>query len=206
LQAKGLCLLKLKIDSKYTGLYGRTILVLTTAVPGKLINTQHFSSGDIVSVSENSVPPSQLANVKTLISGTVTKVAAQSVSVAIDSDLENLDAQLNDADSYKIIKLSNDITYKRIKTALVALKELKINQRSSHLADVLFQRVRPDQCNSMNLFPNMSADTAAVAYDEISAARIDFFNRNLDQSQQEAVRFTFEQKDLAIIHGKSNLI
>jgi hypothetical protein len=28
-----------------------------------------------------------------------------------------------------------------------------------------------------------------------------FFNNNLDKSQQESVKFTFEQKDLAIIHG-----
>jgi ATP-dependent RNA/DNA helicase IGHMBP2 len=28
-----------------------------------------------------------------------------------------------------------------------------------------------------------------------------FFNKNLDKSQKEAVKFTFEQKDLAIIHG-----
>lgn len=45
LQLKGLCLLKLKIDHKYTGLYGRTIIVLDSSVPGKQINTQHFSSG-----------------------------------------------------------------------------------------------------------------------------------------------------------------
>jgi len=45
LQLKGKCLLKLKISSRSTGLYGRTIVVLQTAVHGKIINTQHFSSG-----------------------------------------------------------------------------------------------------------------------------------------------------------------
>ncbi len=137
-----------------------------------------------------------------MVSGTVTKVAAQSVSVAIDNDLEDLDNQINDNDTYKIIKLSNDITYKRIKTALVVLKNQKINQRSAHLADVLFLRVRPSQCNSMNLFPNMSSNSYLSA-EEMSTSNIDFFNRNLDQSQQQAVKFTFEQKDLAIIHGKN---
>ena len=28
-----------------------------------------------------------------------------------------------------------------------------------------------------------------------------FFNKGLDESQREAIKFTFEQKDLAIIHG-----
>lgn len=45
LERKGVCLLKLKIDQKFTGLYGRTILVLCSAVYGKQINTQNFSSG-----------------------------------------------------------------------------------------------------------------------------------------------------------------
>lgn len=41
--------------------------------------------------------------------------------------------------------------------------------------------------------------------DQVDLARLDikldFFNKRLDSSQQEAVKFTFEQKDLAIIHG-----
>jgi ATP-dependent RNA/DNA helicase IGHMBP2 len=188
LQNKGLCLLKLKIDQKFTGLYGRTIIVFQTAVPGKQINTQYFSSGDIISISENSVPPSQLNNLKTLITGTVTKVASQSISIAIDNDLENLDDQLNDNDSYKLIKLSNDITYKRIKNALTCLKELRLNTRSAHIYDVLFLKVKPDRIS----FAQSS---------ELFQSEYHFFNRNLDTSQQNAVRFTFEQKDLAIIHG-----
>ena len=162
-----------------------------------MINTQHFSSGDIVSISENSLPPSQINNLKNIVTGTVTKVTAQSVAIAIDNDLENLDNELNENDTFKIIKLANDITYKRIKNALVSLKELKLNARSSHLADILFLRIRPDRNNSTvlnNLFPNSNLAEPAVA-------NLDFFNRNLDQSQKEAVRFTFEQKDLAIIHG-----
>lgn len=53
LQIKGLCLLKLKIEQKFTGLYGRTIIVLTTAVPNKIINTQHFSSGKLSCIIES---------------------------------------------------------------------------------------------------------------------------------------------------------
>ena len=30
---------------------------------------------------------------------------------------------------------------------------------------------------------------------------LEYFNSRLDESQKEAIRFTFEQKDLAIIHG-----
>lgn len=145
LQLKGKCLLKLKIDSKTTGLYGRTIIVLSTSVFGKTINTQHFSSGDIVSISENSIPLSELSNEEKLLTGVVTKVHSQSVSIAIDTDLENLDDQLNETGVYKILKLSNEVTYKRIKRALTQVKESKLKQRSSNLADVLFLNTPPQQ-------------------------------------------------------------
>ncbi|CAF0704160.1 unnamed protein product [Brachionus calyciflorus] len=185
LQIKGLCLLKLKIEQKYTGLYGRTILVFQTAVPNKIIDTQHFSSGDIVSISENSLPPTQLNNVKNLLTGTVTKVNNQSVSVAIDNEIENVDENLNESETYKLIKLCNDVTHKRIKNALVCVKENKCNERSLHLLDVLFQNVKPEKTQS-----NFS-----------EGLNLNYFNSRLDESQQNAVKFTFEQKDLAIIHG-----
>ena len=145
LQLKGKALLKLKIDSKSTGLYGRTIIVLSTSVFGRTINTQHFSSGDIVSISENSIPLSELNNESKLLTGVVTKVHSQSVSLAIDADLENLDDQLNENGVYKILKLSNEVTYKRIKRALTQIKESKLKQRSSNLADVLFLKTAPQQ-------------------------------------------------------------
>lgn len=148
LQLKGKCLLKLKIDSKATGLYGRTIVVLQTAVFGKTINTQHFSSGDIVSLSENSIPLAELMNETKILSGTVSKVSVQSVSVAIDGDLENIDEQLNENHVYKIIKLSNEITHKRIKKALLKIKDSKIGARSSHMADVLFLNTTPGQVSN----------------------------------------------------------
>ena len=50
--------------------------------------------GDIVSLSENSVPVNELNAQKSILSGTVTKVTAQSVSVAIDNEIENIDEQL----------------------------------------------------------------------------------------------------------------
>lgn len=82
-----------------------------------------------------------------------------------------------------MVKLCNDVTHKRIKKAIVNLKEAKLKDRASHLADVLYLKVQP-------------------AFDPNGDKQIEnFFNNNLDSSQQEAVRFTFKQKDLAIIHG-----
>ena len=144
------------------------------------------------------MPISQLNDLKNILSGTVTKVTSQSVSVAVDNDIENLDDQTNENEVYKIIKLCNEITHKRIKNALVKLKESKINERTSHLADVLFLRVKPDKCNISHI--NFSNQLLDESHAEIST-EFKFFNKNLDQSQKEAVKFSFEQKDLAIIHG-----
>lgn len=141
-----------------------------------------------MSISENSVPPSQLdstSSSKDLITGTVTKVGQQNISIAIENDIETLEQDLNDNGVYKIIKLSNDITHKRIKTALVSLKEANLNERSSRLADVLFLNREPEQVQSSSF----------VLED------LKFFNKRLDESQKDAVKFTFQQKDLAIIHG-----
>lgn len=137
-----------------------------------------------MSISESSVPPSQLETSKDLITGTVTKVAQQNISIAIENDIETLDQDLNDASTYKIIKLSNDITHKRIKTALVSLKEANLNERSSRLADVLFLNREPEQAQACAIVEDMK-----------------FFNKRLDDSQKDAVKFTFQQKELAIIHG-----
>jgi HrpA-like RNA helicase len=126
------------------------------------------------------VPLSQLNTSPNLITGTVTKVAQQSISIAIDSDIETLDDEFNENATYKILKLSNDITHKRIKAALLALKDSN-NNSNSKLTDILFLDREPEQ----------------TQFD----SDLSFFNKNLDESQRETVRFTFEQKELAIIHG-----
>lgn len=183
LQSKGLCLLKLKLDSKHTGLYGRSIISLVSGTIGKPINTQNFSSGDIVSISENSIPPHELNNQEKLLSGTVTKVTISSISIAIDNDLETIDEAINDNDLYKIIKLSNDITYKRIKNALLSIQNQKLNNLALNSVDILFGAREATQNESSRQL------------------NIQFFNNKLDESQREAIEFTFKQKDLAIIHG-----
>lgn len=114
----------------------------------------------------------------------MTKVAQQSISIAIDSDIETLDDEFNENATYKILKLSNDITHKRIKAALLALKDSNNNTNNnsnSKLTDILFLDREPER----------------TQFD----SDLSFFNKNLDESQREAVRFTFEQKELAIIHG-----
>lgn len=74
-----------------------------------------FVKGDIVSISENSVAVSELNNEKNLLTGTVNKVTSQTVSVAIDCEIESIDEQLNENTAFKIIKLCNDVTHNALK-------------------------------------------------------------------------------------------
>lgn len=138
-----------------------------------------------MSISENGVPPNQLNSLKNLLTGTVTKISNQTISVAIDNDIETIDDSLNENDTYKIIKLCNEVTHKRIKSALVSIKENKVKDRSLHLFDVIFQTCRPQKARTI-----LDKESSLV-----------FFNNRLDGSQKNAVRFSFEQNDLAIIHG-----
>jgi hypothetical protein len=99
----------------------------------------------------------------------------------LDSEIENENNELNDDEVFKIIKLSNDITYKRMKNALDCILSTKFNPLTSYLADILFYQATPSQTN----------------FNE----KLDFYNKNLDFSQQDAINFSFKQKELSIIHG-----
>ncbi|XP_006893295.1 PREDICTED: DNA-binding protein SMUBP-2 isoform X2 [Elephantulus edwardii] len=175
LQSRGVCLLRLQVTSQRTGLYGR---LLATFEPRKcgpeaVLPSHSFTSGDIVGLYEAANEGSQLAT------GILTRVTQKSVIVAFD---ETHDFQLNldRENSYRLLKLANDVTYKRLKRALLALKKHHSGPASS-LIEVLFG----------GSAPSPAGDTHALS----------FYNPSLDASQKEAVSFALAQKELAIIHG-----
>uniref|UniRef100_A0A672G9Y0 DNA-binding protein SMUBP-2 n=1 Tax=Salarias fasciatus TaxID=181472 RepID=A0A672G9Y0_SALFA len=176
LQNKGVCLLKLQIGSQSTGLYGRTVLVLE---PRKHLGfsslpSNSFGPGDIAGLYDTAgcTAASQITT------GIVTRVSQTSVSVAFD---ELKDGFSFDTDAqYNLLKLANDVTYKRMKQALNALNGYN-NGPAANLINVLFGDSKPS-CQSQ---PN----------------KVEFLNLNLDDSQKEAVSFALSQRELAVIHG-----
>ncbi|XP_062041322.1 DNA-binding protein SMUBP-2 [Lepus europaeus] len=175
LQSRGVCLLRLRVSGRRTGLYGR---LLVTFEPGKCISagelpSNSFASGDIVGLYDTASDGGQLAT------GILTHLTQKSVTVAFD---EGHDLQLGlDRDgSYRLLKLANDVTYKRLRKALLTLKKGHWGPASS-LTDVLLGGSAPSPaCQTQPLV---------------------FFNAALDASQKEAVSFALSQKELAIIHG-----
>ncbi|XP_045711093.1 DNA-binding protein SMUBP-2 [Phyllostomus hastatus] len=172
LQSRGVCLLKLQLSSQRTGLYGQ---LLATLEPRRgtstcVLPSSSLSSGDIVGLYGEG---GQLAT------GVLTRITQKSVTVAFD---QSSDFQLSSdhETSYRLLKLANDVTYKRMKAALIALRKHRAGPASA-LIEVLFGDAAPS--------PAMSIEAPA------------FFNTSLDASQQEAVSFALSQRELAIIHG-----
>ncbi|XP_061263253.1 DNA-binding protein SMUBP-2 [Bos javanicus] len=172
LQSRGVCLLKLQVSSQRTGLYGRLLITLEPrrCVSAAVLPSNSFTSGDIVGLYDES---GQLAT------GILTRITQKAVTVAFD---ESHDSQLSldQEHSYRLLKLANDVTYKRLKKALISLKKHHAGPASS-LIEVLFGASDPSPPSEM---PPLT-----------------FCNPALDASQQEAVLFALSQKELAIIHG-----
>ncbi|XP_048462809.1 DNA-binding protein SMUBP-2 isoform X1 [Rhincodon typus] len=177
LQRRGVCLLKLQVSSQRTGLYGR---FLVSFEPRKreanaALPSNNFSSGDIVGLydSQGSTPLNQLA------SGIVTRITQNSITVAFNEPSDQLNFDSNS--SYKLLKLANDVTYKRLTGALKALSQYHAGP-TSMLIDVLFGNSEPSSPSEDLKIPEL-------------------YNPCLDDSQREAIHFALSQKEFAIIHG-----
>ncbi|KAJ3596215.1 hypothetical protein NHX12_002624 [Muraenolepis orangiensis] len=176
LQSKGVCLLKLQIASQSTGLYGRVLVVLE---PRKhmgvgALPSNNFGPGDIVGLygAAGCSPTSQIGT------GIVTKAGQTSVTVAFDEGQEDFNVETDSL--YNLLKLANDVTYKRMKRALNTLNGYS-NGPASNLINVLFGYSEPGSQSQTN--------------------DLGFFNQDLDESQREAVSFALSQRDFAVIHG-----
>ncbi|XP_032735590.1 DNA-binding protein SMUBP-2 [Lontra canadensis] len=172
LQSRGVCLLRLQVSSQRTGLYGRLLVTLEPrrCVAAAVLPSNSFTSGDIVGLYDEG---SQLAT------GILTRITQRSVTVAFDES-HDFRLSLDREQTYRLLKLANDVTYKRLKKALITLKKYHSGPACS-LIDVLFGGSAPSPASEIQPLP--------------------FCNPCLDASQKEAVSFALSQKELAIIHG-----
>lgn len=174
LQRRGVCLLKLHIRSRRTGFYGRTVVTFEPGGALQELPAHNITPGDIVSLNASSAHQGD----EGFGSGIVTHAGKSAISVAFD-DKEDL-YDLQEEDLYKLTKLANDVTYKRLKNALNNLKKGDFGG-SSRLVDVLFGET--DLSSPYNL------------------KDIHLVNSGLDESQEDAVRFALAQPEVAIVHG-----
>ncbi|XP_012521067.1 PREDICTED: DNA-binding protein SMUBP-2 [Propithecus coquereli] len=175
LQSRGVCLLKLQVSSQCTGLYGRLLVTFKPRRCGLVVPlpSNSFTSGDIVGLYDAASEGRQLAT------GILTRITQKSATVAFDES-HDFQLSLDGEHSYRLLKLANDVTYKRLKKALIALKKYHSGP-ASLLIEVLFGTSAPSPASEIN--------------------PVTFYNTSLDTSQKEAVSFALSQKELAIIHG-----
>ncbi|KAF7654221.1 hypothetical protein LDENG_00072190 [Lucifuga dentata] len=176
LQSKGVCLLKLQIGSQSTGLYGRTVVILE---PRKHLGvsslpSNSFGPGDIVGLYDTG----ECSAASQIGTGIVTRVSQASISVAFEDSKDGLSFETDSL--YNLLKLANDVTYKRMKSALNALNGYSSGP-VANLINVLFGDSKPSSHSQPN--------------------EVSFFNSNLDESQKEAVSFALSQREVAVIHG-----
>ncbi|KAK3099969.1 hypothetical protein FSP39_012679, partial [Pinctada imbricata] len=165
LQRRGVCLLKLQISNCRTGLYGRT---LVTFEP----------SGNSTELPSHNITPGGQTAADVVGSGVVTRVSKTIVTVAFD-DKEDI-FSLNDEGRFRLTKLTNDVTYKRLKSALHDLQK-QTSAPCTRLISALF--------GERELTPPYQKQD------------IHFVNQRLDESQREAVTFALSQPEVAVVHG-----
>lgn len=136
LQEKGICLTNLALLNIRAGLYGRTIATFGSKIMGKELPSTNLGSGkllllflfffwfklfivwcnflflgDIVGIFPNA--GMSMFEKDQICSGIVSSTKTATIDVALDLDTENV--ELNENDSYKILKLANNVTYRRLK-------------------------------------------------------------------------------------------
>lgn len=117
LQRAGLAITNLVLSSLRTGLGGKTVVELSpdaaTAAKDDELPEHGIRTGDIVVVSEQPAGSAKKREVRELeekgCRGVATKVVRGSVSVALDGEEDDVSA----GKRLWVVKLANDVTYKR---------------------------------------------------------------------------------------------
>uniref|UniRef100_A0A2K6FJJ9 Immunoglobulin mu DNA binding protein 2 n=1 Tax=Propithecus coquereli TaxID=379532 RepID=A0A2K6FJJ9_PROCO len=133
LQSRGVCLLKLQVSSQCTGLYGRLLVTFKPRRCGLVVPlpSNSFTSGDIVGLYDAASEGRQLAT------GILTRITQKSATVAFDES-HDFQLSLDGEHSYRLLKLANDVTYKRLKKPGNVLQHLPghLPERSGFLCTV----------------------------------------------------------------------
>ncbi len=149
-------------------------------------------AGDIVGLVPSNVPISSfmVESMQKGKGGVIYRAAEHSITVSFSKmDEEGLALDTDGNTTYTLIRLANDVTYKRYRKALEALRQ-QVTSRTAgggdndHLKQVLFGLGEP---RFVGHFRNRFELTP--------------FNPNLNDSQKEAITFALGANDLALIHG-----
>ncbi|KAF1351062.1 P-loop containing nucleoside triphosphate hydrolase protein [Delphinella strobiligena] len=182
----GLAVLNLAIGAQRTGLGGKTVidLSLDNAVAGdnKELPEHGLRVGDIVGLSEQPKGAERKKAredmEKKMVQGVVVKVQKEALVVALEKDDVDIPAA-----KLWIVKLANDVTYKRMNQTMTRMQKMTESEHSP-LMRVIFGHASP----------------APVQPRELEK-KIDWIDASLNDSQKEAINFSVASSDIALIHG-----
>ncbi|GLT96106.1 hypothetical protein SLE2022_137530 [Rubroshorea leprosula] len=170
-QKRGSTILNLKCVDVQTGLMGKTLLEFQST-KGDVLPAHKFGTHDVVVLKLNKADSGSPA----LGQGVVFRLKDSSITVAFDDiPEEGLSSPL------RLEKLANEVTYRRMKDALIQLSKGVLKGPAADLVPVLFGE-RP---------PTFSKKDVTFTP----------FNSNLDHSQKDAISKALSSKDVFLLHG-----
>ena len=183
LEKIGICIRKLEIVEIVYSSYGkyltefqkRTKCDFTTK-----ITKYKFDNGDVVGLFQYS----DKIHEEPLYRGIVSQFNSQKIVIAFDNEIELESLPKNIC----LVQLVNQITYDRIKKGLDRLGKMEIHEKVFPLVNALFNVYDPtynDSEEKMNYINN----------------KLSFYNKGLNTSQQDAVKFALTVNEIGLIHG-----
>lgn len=159
------------------------------------MNLTNFAikNGDVVGVTSND----SASNVSQ-VSGVVLHIQRSNLEVAINSHGSAAGTDgLRQGETYNLIKLANDVTYRRLKASVESMYKAS---SKCYLLRMLFGEeplLEPLVSLPAYVLPALNEALAANNSNE----DIVWFNQSLNQSQKDAIRFALNCRHLAVIHG-----
>ncbi|CAI0438191.1 unnamed protein product [Linum tenue] len=170
-QKRGSAIFNLKCVDAQTGLMGKSLLEFQST-KGDVLPAHKFGIHDVVILKPNKADSGSAG----LGQGVVYRLKDTSITVAFDDMPED---GLNS--SLRLEKVANEITYRRMKDALIQLSKGVHKGPASDLVPVLFGERQP-----------------TVAKKDVTFTA---FNSNLDHSQKDAVSRALSSKNVFLLHG-----
>ncbi|KAJ4394226.1 hypothetical protein N0V93_003443 [Gnomoniopsis smithogilvyi] len=192
LQRAGLAITNLTVSSQRTGLGGKTVVELApdaAVSSGDELPEHGIRTGDIVLVSEQPAGSAKKREVKELerkgARGVVTKVRREWVGVALDEEREDALGSLGGR--VWVVKVADDVTFKRMNLTMEKLKEMTESEHS------IFMRTLFGLSSPSPLPENLSSDP--------DVGELEWIDPSLNDSQKDAIRFALASREIALIHG-----
>lgn len=175
---EAVCLKNVTVFS-YSSCLGGYVIAEFRSARNSVLHVHNLSRRDVVGVTEGS-------NIRKtpIATGIVKYITDESIGVSFE-DISSFSQE--DGVLYTLVKLTNDITYSRLKSGLKDI--IQTTKPGKVLVELLFGK---SNCLERQALSPLMLN---------SQGEFRYINVNLHADQKEAVKFALEMKNLAVIHG-----